>query len=82
MPRPRKGTDKPAEDRHTTPRMAFHAPDAYLQALRALAKKSKRTLTAELLLALEEYFERNAAALGGLWPPAEPAPDAKRARKP
>jgi hypothetical protein len=59
--RPRKQSRKYL-NRHAHPRVAFHLPEDYLDALRDLAKKNKRTLTAELLLALEKH----------LWPEGKP----------
>lgn len=34
-------------------------PPAYHEALNSLARKGRRTLTAEAMIALEEYFEKN-----------------------
>jgi hypothetical protein len=39
-------------------------PADLAQALRTLAGRTKRTLTAEILVALEEHLARN-----GVWPP-------------
>jgi hypothetical protein len=41
-----------------TPRMAFVMPAAYRQLLRDLAARGRRSMTAELLLALEERAAR------------------------
>lgn len=81
MPRPRKpDTDrKPRNtERHVSPRVAFHLPQAYLDCLdklRGFVKDSprpaKKTLTAEILEALEAHFDRNKSQLAGLWPPTE-----------
>jgi hypothetical protein len=73
MPTPRKRPSRKRPDskrsqgidRHTRPRVAFHMPADLAAALRTLAGRTKRTLTAEILVALEEHLAKN-----GVWPPA------------
>jgi len=50
------------------PRTAFHLPADILAALDTLAKRNRRTKTAELLIALEEHLRAS-----GVWP--DPAAD-------
>jgi hypothetical protein len=56
---------KPAP-KHEKP-LFLRLPPAYHDALAQLARKSRRTLTAEATIALEEYFAKN-----GMSPPATP----------
>lgn len=49
---------------HKEKPLFLRLPPAYHQALEQLAKKNRRTLTAEAMIALEEHFSKN-----GAWPP-------------
>jgi hypothetical protein len=51
-------------DRHTSPRVVFHLPQALLDVIDGQAEDNDRTRTAEILRALKGYYR----ALK-LWPP-------------
>lgn len=53
---------------HKEKPLFLRLPAPYHQALEALAKKGRRTLTAEAMIALEEYFAKH-----GVWPPPDDA---------
>jgi hypothetical protein len=64
--------DEPrALDRHG-PCFNLRLGRTYHEPLRELARRNRRTMTAEVELALEERL-----AAEGLWPPAEPKPRPK-----
>ncbi len=63
MRKPKKGS-KP-KDRHVSPRLAFHVPGEYLDALKERASLNRRTISEELRIALERY----------LWPDGKPEGD-------
>ena len=50
-------------DRHIRPRIAFHLPEDVHDALLALSKDNRRTITSELLIAVEEHLRAS-----GRWP--------------
>jgi Arc-like DNA binding domain len=59
--RPKK-TDSQAnrkKDRHTKPRLAFHLPVELLDAFKAMASKNRRSITSELILAMESALKAN-----------------------
>lgn len=53
---PRKGMKATYQDRHTTPRVAFHLPQALLEVIDREAKDADRSRTAEILRALKAYY--------------------------
>lgn len=68
-----KKKSKPVEatsDRHTTPRVVFHLPDALLAVIDGQAEAHDRTRTAEIIRALKGYYQGM-----GLWPPPAEADD-------
>jgi hypothetical protein len=48
---------KPDPDRHR-PRFTIRLPEAYRTAVRALSKANRRTITEEVMIALDERLER------------------------
>jgi hypothetical protein len=54
----------PRKDRHLLRISTFRLSDEILDALRTLAQQNRRTMTAELILALETHL-----AKAKLWPP-------------
>lgn len=44
------------KDRHQNPRLAAYLPAEYIDRLRQIARAQRRTLTAQLMLALEQHF--------------------------
>ena len=61
----KKVTKDRSDDRHTTRMLAIRFPDHLSDAMRELAKKNYRTLTAEMRIAVERHLEA-----AGMWPPA------------
>lgn len=68
MAKPRKKDPKSKRslgiDRHTLPRVVFHGPDDLIESFKELASRNRRTITAEILIAMEEHMRAS-----GLWPP-------------
>jgi hypothetical protein len=62
------GAKKPPTDRHKQPRLTLRLPQEAGAVLRRIARKNHRTMTAEVLLALEKHAEEN----GEDWPELSP----------
>jgi hypothetical protein len=61
----RKKIDKPDEDRHASTFMV-RLPEVYRDQLRKLRETTRRPMTTEIQIALEEHLAKS-----GLWPPEE-----------
>jgi hypothetical protein len=61
----KKPVEATYQDRHTSPRVVFHAPEDLLAVIDQEAGENDRTRTAEILRALKAYYRDR-----GLWPPA------------
>lgn len=66
--RARQDVGKKKAYKHKEKPLFLRLPPAYHEALSALARKARRTLTAEAMIALEEYFSKNGLDI--------PSPDA------
>jgi hypothetical protein len=60
-----KPVESTYEDRHTSPRVAFHLPEQLLAVIDREAEENDRTRTGEILRALKAYYRDR-----GLWPAA------------
>lgn len=62
-----RGRKPSKKDRHVNPILGIRLPDDLMVAFRQLAGDNRRTLTAEVAIALENHLKAN-----GLWPPDVP----------
>jgi hypothetical protein len=60
---PKNAPKKP--DQHKEKPLFLRLPAPYQKALRDLANASRRTLTAQAMIALEEHFAKNGVKLSG-----------------
>lgn len=63
----KKKTDKLGPNRHKTPPLGLRPSSILMDLMRTLAAKNRRTLTAELEIAIEAHL-----ASAGMWPLTSP----------